>query len=252
MREQAIMQRVMVASSRLGWRLFRNNVGVLPDARGVPIRYGLCPGSADLVGWRSITITPDMVGTTIAQFAAIEVKTDGGKLTAEQQRWLLAVNDAGGYARVVRTAERLGEEPPRCHPRCPGYIQTEHGTAPCPACYGLVNGKVVEPDRCAPVERKTSKKNHWPGKCVACGKEETKTLPWKYCSTACQSGSRKRVKKKVKRTKVTDEAPALRGCDTCAHAITSKAAESGYECSQLAVIRCRPWSATAAHWAKKP
>lgn len=31
-------------------RLFRNNVGVLPDRRGVPVSFGLLPGSADHIG----------------------------------------------------------------------------------------------------------------------------------------------------------------------------------------------------------
>lgn len=105
MREQAIMQRVMLAASRLGWRIFRNNVGVLPDRRGVPVRYGLCPGSSDLIGWRSVTITPAMVGDTIAQFVAVEVKTPSGKVSPEQMAWLTAVLEAGGVAMVARDPE---------------------------------------------------------------------------------------------------------------------------------------------------
>lgn len=110
MREQAIMQRVQLAASRLGWRLFRNNVGVLPDRRGVPVRYGLCPGSADLVGWRSVTITPDMVGQTLAQFTAVEVKGPTGRLTPEQAAWLQAVDQAGGLTVVARSADDLPME----------------------------------------------------------------------------------------------------------------------------------------------
>lgn len=107
MREHAIMQRVMLAASRLGWRVFRNNVGVLPDRRGIPIRYGLCPGSADLVGWRSLVITPDMVGSTLAQFVSVEVKGPRGKLSDEQARWRNAVEQAGGLALVARGPDDL-------------------------------------------------------------------------------------------------------------------------------------------------
>lgn len=107
MREQAIMQRVQLRASRLGWRVFRNNVGVLPDARGVPVRYGLGNGSADLVGWRSLTITPDMVGKKMAQFVAVEVKAERGRLTEDQARWLAAVEVAGGLAIVARGPEDL-------------------------------------------------------------------------------------------------------------------------------------------------
>lgn len=101
------MQRVQLAASRLGWRLFRNNVGCLPDARGVPVRYGLCPGSADLVGWRSLEVTPDMVGQTIAQFVAVEVKGPKGRLTEQQAQWLNAVELAGGLTVVARGPEDL-------------------------------------------------------------------------------------------------------------------------------------------------
>ena len=44
-------------------RIFRNQVGQLPDPRtGRPVQFGLARGSADLIGWRTVTITPDMVG----------------------------------------------------------------------------------------------------------------------------------------------------------------------------------------------
>lgn len=102
MREQSIMQRVQLEATRKGWRVFRNNVGCLPDARGVPVRYGLCPGSSDLIGWRELVITPDMVGHTVAQFVAVEVKTPTGKPTAQQMRFLEAVAAAGGVAVIAR------------------------------------------------------------------------------------------------------------------------------------------------------
>lgn len=103
MREQAIMQRVMLAASRLNWRVFRNNVGMLQDSRGVPIRYGLCPGSSDLIGWRSVKVTADMVGQEIAQFVAVEVKTPTGRVSEEQARFIAAVTAAGGLAIVARS-----------------------------------------------------------------------------------------------------------------------------------------------------
>ena len=44
-------------------RIFRNQVGQLPDPRtGRPVQFGLARGSAYLIGWRTVTITPDMVG----------------------------------------------------------------------------------------------------------------------------------------------------------------------------------------------
>ena len=66
------------------------------------MRYGLCKGSSDLIGWRSLTITPDMVGQTVAVFAAIEVK-DRGTPTPEQLHFIAQVQAAGGLAGVART-----------------------------------------------------------------------------------------------------------------------------------------------------
>jgi hypothetical protein len=83
-------------------RLWRNNVGALRDARGQLVRYGLCPGSSDLIGLRTIVITPDMVGQRVAVFSAIEVK-DRGRPTEQQQAFITTVQQAGGLAGVARS-----------------------------------------------------------------------------------------------------------------------------------------------------
>lgn len=85
-------------------RLWRNNTGALKDSTGRLVRYGLCPGSSDLIGLRQVTITPDMVGQTLAVFAAIEVK-DRAKATPEQERFIAQVQAAGGLAGVARSVE---------------------------------------------------------------------------------------------------------------------------------------------------
>jgi len=85
--------------------LFRNNTGTLKDANGRPVSFGLCKGSADLIGWTSRTITPEMVGQQVAVFTSIEVKTPTGRIRPEQQRWLNAVQAAGGIAGVARSIE---------------------------------------------------------------------------------------------------------------------------------------------------
>ena len=82
--EQTIQQQIRIACSRGQTRLFRNNTGTLRDQHGRPVQFGLCKGSADLIGWRTITITPEMVGQQVAVFASIEVKTPTGKLRSEQ------------------------------------------------------------------------------------------------------------------------------------------------------------------------
>jgi hypothetical protein len=118
------MKSVQIQATKSGARLFRNNVGLgwigsvqrprvpmlvnlmpgdvlLRQAR--PIHFGLCDGSSDLIGWHPVTITHDMVGKTFARFLACEVKTDTGRVTAEQQAFLDAVREAGGIATISRS-----------------------------------------------------------------------------------------------------------------------------------------------------
>lgn len=69
------------------------------------------PGVSDLIGWRSITITADMVGNKIAQFVAIETKKPGGGVEAQhQENFINLVKEQGGLAGFARTtadAERI-------------------------------------------------------------------------------------------------------------------------------------------------
>lgn len=117
MSEQEIQQRIRLACSRDDARLFRNNVGqgwigrmerrgrdvLLRDAR--PLQAGLSRGSADLIGWKTVTITPDMVGQRVAVFASVEVKAARGSVRPDQRTWLELVRAAGGIAGVVRSVE---------------------------------------------------------------------------------------------------------------------------------------------------
>jgi len=105
MSEQRIQQEIRLAVSKGDTRVFRNNTGTLRDQNGRPVQFGLCKGSADLIGWKRVTITPEMVGTQVAVFLSIEVKTATGRLRPEQQQWLDAVQAAGGIAGVARSVE---------------------------------------------------------------------------------------------------------------------------------------------------
>ena len=103
--EQQIQQHIRLTCSTGSTRLFRNNTGTLRDANGRPVQFGLAVGSADLIGWRTVTITPDMVGQRVAVFTSIEVKSATGRLRPEQRQWLEAVQAAGGIAGVARSVE---------------------------------------------------------------------------------------------------------------------------------------------------
>jgi len=103
--EQSIQQHIRLTCGTGSTRLFRNNTGTLRDQHGRPVSFGLARGSADLIGWRTVTITPEMVGQQVAVFTSIEVKTPTGRVKPEQQQWLDAVQAAGGIAGVARSVE---------------------------------------------------------------------------------------------------------------------------------------------------
>jgi hypothetical protein len=62
MSEHEIQQRIRLACGQGPVRLWRNNSGALVDQQGRLVRFGLCKGSSDLIGLRSLEITTDLVG----------------------------------------------------------------------------------------------------------------------------------------------------------------------------------------------
>lgn len=84
---------------------------VLPGARPVTLGFGLANGKpaqgvGDLQGWRSVVITPEMVGCRIAVYCSVETKrTDGGRTTVEQYRWRDTIIAAGGMAIITGSAD---------------------------------------------------------------------------------------------------------------------------------------------------
>ncbi len=105
MRESDIQRQIQLHWTALGHRLFRNNVGMAVAANGTLIRYGLCTGSSDLIGFKVIEISNWMVGHKFAQFAAVEVKSQRGRLTTEQRQFLDMVAENGGHAVCARSVE---------------------------------------------------------------------------------------------------------------------------------------------------
>ena len=103
MTEQQIQQQIRLALSRGPVRLWRNNTGTLYDRQGRPVQFGLCKGSSDLIGLRSVTIGPEHLGQQLAVFAAVEVKSQAGRTTAEQLAFIEMVQAMGGLAGVARS-----------------------------------------------------------------------------------------------------------------------------------------------------
>lgn len=96
MKETDIVRLCMMEASRLGCVVWRNNTGALKDARGRLVRYGLCTGSADIIG-----LAPD------GRFLAIECKTEKGHLNDSQRTFLEIVRKNGGIAFVATCADDL-------------------------------------------------------------------------------------------------------------------------------------------------
>jgi hypothetical protein len=121
--EHEIQQRILVACARGPVRLFRNNVGTgwagqstrvtagnlravaaqlqpgdVVIRNGRPLHAGLCVGSSDLIGWRTTE-------SGLAQFVAVEVKSERGRVSSEQTRFIDAVNQAGGCAGIARSVD---------------------------------------------------------------------------------------------------------------------------------------------------
>lgn len=109
--ESDVTNKVRIAASRLGAVLFRNNRGKFRTLDGKRIvEAGLSVnGSSDLIGWRSVTITPEMVGSKIAVFLAIEVKTETGKVSPEQQRFIDNLKAAGGIGFIARSKKDIDD-----------------------------------------------------------------------------------------------------------------------------------------------
>ena len=114
--ESALLRRLLLASSKLGARLFRNQIGRYRLARptcmecqrfGRIVSSGMAIGSPDLVGWLPVTITPEHVGTTLAVFVGVEAKTAEGKTSPQQRAFVAALERAGAVSGVVRSVEEL-------------------------------------------------------------------------------------------------------------------------------------------------
>lgn len=112
MNEAELMTIIRLEATRKGVRLWRNNVGVMQDTTGRPIRYGLANDSSalnailkssDLIGIRPVIITQEMVGLKVGQFVAREIKSTNWiykDTTREkaQKAFIDLINSMGGDA----------------------------------------------------------------------------------------------------------------------------------------------------------
>lgn len=122
MSETPILKEIQLDLSHGDVRLWRNNRGqawqgnvVTDHTRGDHtltlahprvVHFGLADGSSDLIGFRAIRITPEMVGQSFAVFVSIEVKaTRRSKFQKSQKPWLSMVQEFGGIAGIARSVD---------------------------------------------------------------------------------------------------------------------------------------------------
>ena len=98
MSETNLIQLIRLEANKHGCFLSRNNTGSLQNKTGRWVKFGLFnPGGSDLIGFRKIN--------NIAQFVAIEVKIQHGRIRPEQQEFIDFINKNGGLAGIVRSVE---------------------------------------------------------------------------------------------------------------------------------------------------
>ena len=96
MTETEIQREIMkTLNARPDCTIYRNNTGAAKMGRRW-VKFGVCKGSSDLIGWTSKTITEEMVGQSVAVFTAIECKSPGCKTSKEQIEFGELVTNAGG------------------------------------------------------------------------------------------------------------------------------------------------------------
>lgn len=96
-------------------------VGMRPDCLAMRMQSGVframndpdrivkvgSPGVADTLVMVKVTITPDMIGKTVAVPLAAEIKTKDGQQSQAQRDWQRSFEARGGVYRVVRTPEEM-------------------------------------------------------------------------------------------------------------------------------------------------
>lgn len=119
MSESVLQAQIRLATGKIpNARLFRNQRGLMWAGKVVDrtpitvtlaqprqLECGLTNGAADLIGLTTITITPEMVGQTVAVFTSGEVKQPGVKVPDHQTNWHEFVLRMGGRSAILRSPE---------------------------------------------------------------------------------------------------------------------------------------------------
>lgn len=122
--ESVVQQEIRLEAAKHNMILWRNNSGVLFDAHGRPVRFGLCNESAkanevfkssDLIGIKPVQVTPYMVGKTVGVFCAIECKRSDWEPTGSakekaQAAFVEFIKSRGGLSCMVASVDAFKEQ----------------------------------------------------------------------------------------------------------------------------------------------
>ena len=114
-KESAVTSQVRLVAAQNNILLWRNNCGGFYDDTGRFIRYGLGSeaklASSDWIGIRPVLITPEMVGSVLGVFTAVEMKAEGwqfnknDKHLLQQKHFIDIVQNYGGLAGFASSVE---------------------------------------------------------------------------------------------------------------------------------------------------
>lgn len=121
--ESEVQEEIQIQAMYFNCNLMRNNSGALKDIEGRQVRFGLGNiskehnervKSSDLIGFTKVTITPEMVGKTIAVFTAVEVKKEAwdenkkfDKRETAQNNFINFIKNNGGFAGFCNCKDKL-------------------------------------------------------------------------------------------------------------------------------------------------
>ena len=98
--------RANVGAGWTGEKVIKQPNGDVLIRQARPFSSGMVVGFPDIFGAVPVTITPDMVGQTVAIFAGIEIKTPTGRVRPEQQNFIEFMAKQGCRVGVARSVEQ--------------------------------------------------------------------------------------------------------------------------------------------------
>lgn len=125
MEESDVQQSIQIDGVQYGCQLLRNNSGAFKNAEGRWVRFGLGNiskkhsdkiKSSDLIGFKHVVVTQEMVGKILAVITAVEVKepswvrnVSDPKENAQEAftQWIRRNGGFGGFANSIEAFRKI-------------------------------------------------------------------------------------------------------------------------------------------------